>query len=236
MKNPGHLARALALGLSLALLWDPRAAAQATEGQARNEGHEGHKGHRTFDDPAASSRAWDDPARDAWQRPAELVAALGVRPGMSVADVGTGTGYLLPHLSRAAGPEGRVFAVDVSMKMLEWVRARAEREGLLNVATVTASGAASGLAEASVDRAILVNVWHHVEHPEAYALDLFRSLRTGGVLFVVEARPDAEQGGGPPRHMRMKPEEVVLQLEKAGFRAKVDPFTIDRQYVIRAER
>lgn len=236
MKTSRRFRTALALGVVLAFASESRALAQASESHKAHEAHGSHPGHRTFDDPAASSRSWDDPARDAWQRPAELVAALGVRPGMSVADVGTGTGYLLPHLSRAAGPEGRVFAVDVSTKMLEWVRARAGREGLPNVATVTASGAATGLAEASVDRAILVNVWHHVEHPEAYAFDLFRSLRKGGVLFVVEARPDAEQEGGPPRHMRMKPEEVVLQLQKAGFTAKIDPFTIDRQYVIRAER
>lgn len=224
----------LALGAVLAIAWAPRAGAQAHEDHKAHENHGSHQGHRTFDDPAASSRSWDDPARDAWQRPADLVAALGVRPGMAAADIGTGTGYLLPHLSQAAGPEGRVFAVDVSVRMLEWVRARAAREKLLNVTTVTASGAATGLAEGSIDRAILVNVWHHVEQPGAYALDLFRSLREGGVLFVVEARPDAEQG--PPRHMRMKPETVVFQLEKAGFRAKVDPFTIDRQYVIRAER
>jgi len=195
-----------------------------------------HGAHRVFDDPAAYTQSWDDPDRDAWQRPSDLVVALGVKPGMAVADIGTGTGYLLPHLSRAVGAEGRVFAVDVSPQMLGWVRDRAEREGLSNIATVAASGGGSGLPSASIDRGIMINVWHHVEDQDAYARDLFRSSREGTVIFIVEARSDFEGPGGPPRHFRLSPESVVAQFERAGFRATLDPFSIDRQYVIRAER
>lgn len=196
-----------------------------------------HAAHQhAFDDPAAYARTWEDPARDAWQRPAELVAALQVEPGMTVADIGTGTGYLLPYLSAAAGPEGRVLAVDISPEMLEWVSDRAAREGLDNVETVAATGGASGLAEASVDRAIMINVWHHIEDPAAYAADLHQALRDGGVLFIVESDPAAEQPGGPPARFRLAPEAIVSVLQAAGFRGSVDPFEIDRQYVVRAER
>jgi SAM-dependent methyltransferase len=197
---------------------------------------EEHAEHHAFDDPATYSQSWDDPGRDAWQRPAELVAALGVRAGMAVADIGTGTGYLLPHLSRAAGAEGRVFAVDISSAMLDWVRDRAAREGISNVSTVIASGSATGLAPATVDRAIMINVWHHIEDPDAYARDLHRVMREGAILFIVEAHPEAGHRGGPPRHFRLPPDAVVEQLERAGFRAELDPFQIDRQYVVRAER
>jgi ubiquinone/menaquinone biosynthesis C-methylase UbiE len=196
-----------------------------------------HAAHQhSFDDPAAYARAWEDPARDAWQQPAALVEALGVEDGMAVADIGTGTGYLLPYLSAAAGPDGQVFAVDISKEMLDWVSDRAERQGLNNLETVLASGGASGLPEASVDRAIMINVWHHIEDPEAYASDLRRSLKDGGVLFIVETQPDANQPGGPPRHYRLPTEAVISRLEAAGLRASVEPFDIDRQYVIRAER
>ncbi|MEZ4331821.1 MAG: class I SAM-dependent methyltransferase [Myxococcota bacterium] len=190
--------------------------------------------HRTFDDPAACVRRWEDPARDTWQRPADLVAALGVEAGMTVADIGTGTGYLLPWLSRAVGPDGRVEAVDVSPPMLEWVAERADREGLDNVTTVQASGHATGLAPGSVDRAILINVWHHVEDPAAYARSLYASLRAGGTLFIVETKLDAPEG--PPRRFRLAPSRVVEALEQAGFEASVDPFEIDRQYVVRGHR
>jgi ubiquinone/menaquinone biosynthesis C-methylase UbiE len=155
---------------------------------------------------------------------------------MAVADIGTGTGYLLPHLSPAAGAEGRVFAVDISPAMLEWVEERAKREGMNNVTTVIASGGATGLPPSTVDRAIMVNVWHHIEDPDAYARDLHRVMREGAILFIVEAHPGADHRGSPPRHFRLPPETVVEQLERAGFRAKLDPFQIDRQYVVRAER
>jgi ubiquinone/menaquinone biosynthesis C-methylase UbiE len=193
-----------------------------------------HEAHRAFDNPAEYTRSWDDPARDAWQKPAGLVAALGVKAGMAVADIGTGTGYLVPHLSRAAGPGGRVYAVDVSPQMLKWVQDRATRENLNNVSTVEASGNASGLPAASVDRAIMINVWHHIEDPVAYARSLHASLKAGGTLFIVEAKPDA--GEGPPRHFRLDPKKVIAVLEQAGFKATVDPFQIDRQYVVRGER
>jgi len=201
---------------------------------AQPHGHAGH--HRVFDDPAAYTRSWDNPERDTWQRPAELVAALGVGAGMTVADVGTGTGYLLPHLSRAADAEGRVLAVDISPEMLEWVRDRAAREGLDNIETVQASGAATGLPATTIDRAIMINVWHHIEDPAAYARDLYQVMKAGGVVFIVEARPDWDGSPAPPRHYRLEPETVVAQLQAAGFQATVDAFVIDRQYVVRAER
>jgi len=190
--------------------------------------------HRIFDDPASYTKTWDDPARDTWQRPADLVGALGVQAGMAVADIGTGTGYLLPHLSRAAGTEGQIFAVDISPQMLDWVSERAEREGLANITTVQASGDSTGLPTASIDRAIMINVWHHIENPEAYAKDLYRSLREGGVVFIVEAHPEATQEGGPPRHSRLHPEAVIAQFERAGFSASLEPLMLDRQYVVRA--
>ncbi len=202
--------------------------------EAQHEGHAGH--HRVFDDPETYTQSWDNPERDTWQRPSELVGALGVEPGMTVADIGTGTGYLLPHLSQAAGPEGRVLAVDIAPEMLDWVRDRAAREGLENVETVQASGSATGLQAGSVDRAIMINVWHHIEHPEAYALDLYEVMETGGVVFIIEAKPDWDEGRAPPRHFRLEPETVVAQLQAAGFQAALDDFAIDRQYVVRALR
>lgn len=211
------------------------AAAMSCLSMAADQGH--HAGaHRSFDEPATYSRRWDDPARDEWQRPAELVAALGVEPGMAVADIGTGTGYLLPHLSRAAGARGKVYAVDISAEMLRWVEARAEREGLANVEAVGATERATGLPAGAVDRAIMINVWHHVADPEGYARDMYRALRDDGVLFIVEARPGLSEEGGPPEHFRLPPETVIEQLKAAGFTARVEDFPLDRQYVVRGER
>jgi len=189
-----------------------------------------------FDDPAGYAERWEDPERYRWQRPAALVDALGVTAGMTVADIGTGTGYLLPYLDRAVGPAGQVYAVDVSREMLDWVRERAEEDRLASVRTVAASADASGLAPASVDRAIMINVWHHIADRDRYARDLHAALRDGGVLFIVETDPASTHEGGPPHHYRLPPAVVIAELEGAGFTASRDDFEIDRQYVIRAER
>jgi len=201
---------------------------------AQHDKNPGH--HRTFDDPASYTKSWDDPARDEWQRPVDLVTALDVQAGMAAADIGTGTGYLLPHLSRATGATGKVYAVDISPQMLDWVNERAKREGLTNISTVKATGDSTGLETASIERAIMINVWHHIENPEAYAKDLLRSLRPGGVVFIVEADPDSTQEGGPPQHFRLRPEAVIERFERAGFSAVIDPVKLDRQYVIRASK
>ena len=164
------------------------------------------------------------------------LTALGVQAGMAVADIGTGTGYMLPHLSRASGTTGKVYAVDISPQMLDWVSERAKREGLANISTVKATGDSTGLETASTDRAIMINVWHHIENPEAYAKDLLRSLRPGGVVFIVEADPHSTQEVGPPQHFRLRPEAVIERFESAGFSAVIDPVKLDRQYVIRASK
>ena len=95
--------------------------------------------HHGFDDVERWVEVFDDPGRDAWQKPEEVLAGLGVAPGMSVADLGAGTGYFTVRLARAVGAEGKVFAVDVEPKLVGYLKARAERESLPQVATVLAT-------------------------------------------------------------------------------------------------
>ena len=199
--------------LLLAALLSPAACAHG--------GHHAHHGghHHRFTDPAAMAARWDDPARDAWQRPETLVAALEIAPGMTVTDLGTGTGYLLPHLVRAVGPDGVVLAQDIEPSMLDWVHQRAAKEGWTTVRTVQGTGDAPGLEPASVDRVVMVNVWHHIEGRER--------------IVVAEARPGAG-GEGPPESMRLAPEEVIRAFEEAGLDARLLVWENDRQYAVEA--
>src|SRR5262245_13412515 len=119
----------LAAALSVVLVAPPLVVAR---------GRDAATSQRRFDDPAAWAKVFDDPARDAWQRPQEVVAALGLRPGQRVADLGAGTGYFSRHLSRAVGPTGAVLAVDPEPNLVAWLRDRAEREGTANVVPVLA--------------------------------------------------------------------------------------------------
>lgn len=129
-------------------------------------GHEpSHASHDTgghphaFTDADAWTRVFDDPSRDAWQRPDEVLRALELEPTMVVADVGAGTGYFSVRLARAM-PRGEVLATDLEPDMVRFLRERAQRERLPNLRAVQATPTASGLAAHSVDRILIVHVWH----------------------------------------------------------------------------
>lgn len=112
--------------------------------------------HR-FDEPERYAERWNDPRRDDWQKPGVLIEAMGVEKGMTVADLGAGTGYFLPHLSKAVGPNGRVLAVDIEPAMLEYIRNWTSEEGIDNVQTVHADPEDTHLDASSVDRILTVN-------------------------------------------------------------------------------
>src|SRR5262249_28911877 len=127
--------------------------------------HDAHHHHGPLVHRFESAEAWakdlDDPARDAWQKPAEVIAALRIEPGMTVVDLGAGTGYFLPHLSRAVGPQGKVIALDIEADMVRYMKERAGREGLPNVEARQVSPSDPALPPGSVDRVLIVDTWHH---------------------------------------------------------------------------
>jgi len=160
----------------------------------------------------------EDPGRDRWQRPAELVAQLGLEPGDSVADVGTGSGYFLPHLLEAVGPTGRVVAQDVDRELLERVRRRARAEGWRRLRTRLGTPGDPGLEASAHDLILLVNVFHHVSHPAAFLRALSGSLAPGGRLVVVDYPPgDAVPEPVAGVEHRVAPEIVVAAAEEAGL-------------------
>jgi predicted methyltransferase len=175
--------------------------------------------------------AFDDPGRDAWQKPSEVVAVASIATGMQVADLGAGTGYFLPHLSRAVGPSGVVHALDVEPDMVRHMTDRAKREGLGNVQAKHIRVDDPGLAAGSVDRVLVVNTWHHLDSRVDYAKKLLVALEPGGKLVVVDFTLESPKG--PPPSHRIAPEAVVKELVDAGFRAEVvKSETLPDQYVV----
>jgi cyclopropane fatty-acyl-phospholipid synthase-like methyltransferase len=174
--------------------------------------------HHRFTDPAAMAASWDDPARDRWQDPAGLVAAMEVTEGMTVADVGTGTGYLVPHLVAAVGASGRVVAQDLEPAMLDWVRQRATTAGWSIVSTVQASAMDPNLPAGSLDRAVMVNVWHHIEQRSDYAAKL-GAAKVWGCDFdpkaVEVARDNLARNGTP--EVRMVVADVLEWKSKLAY-------------------
>ncbi|MCK6544465.1 class I SAM-dependent methyltransferase [Myxococcota bacterium] len=148
---------------------------------------------------------------------------------MTVADVGAGTGYFSVRLARAV-PRGEVIATDLQPEMVRFVSERARREQLPNLRAVLATPTDSGLAASSVDRILVVHVWHHLPGRSEYARGLSTALRPGGRLFVVDFSPGADRG--PPASMRLAPEVVIAELESAGLAASVSPIAPPGQYVV----
>lgn len=212
---------------------------QVSEHGARSHahGHEQHEPgghaidghHHAFTDADAWTQVFDDPSRDAWQRPDEVLRALELEPTMVVADVGAGTGYFSVRLARAV-PGGEVLATDLEPDMVRFLRERARREQLPNLRSVQATPTESGLAPSSVDRILVVHVWHHLAERGDYARRLSAALRPGGRLFVVDFSPAADRG--PPASMRLAPEVIFAELESAGLSASVSPIAPPGQYIV----
>jgi len=148
-----------------------------------------------------------------------IAAALELEPGMAVADIGAGTGLFLPALDRAVGPEGRVYAVDISPKFLEHLRERVAREGLARVEVLEARRDSVALPAASVDLAFVCDTYHHFEYPEATLGSLYAAIRSGGSLVVVDfERIPGESDDWVFEHVRAGEEVFRSEIESAGFR------------------
>src|SRR5687767_12889286 len=108
-----------------------------------------------------------DRNRDAWQKVDEIFAAMGIKPGAAVADIGAGGGFFTTRLSRAVGDSGRVFAVDISADVVRRLRERAANDGLKNVEVIQGAASDPKLPPASLDAALIVNAYHEMNDHQA---------------------------------------------------------------------
>jgi len=185
-----------------------------------------------FSNTSRFAQAFDDPKRDGWQKPVELVARLGLEPGSVVVDLGSGTGYFVPRLSRAVGPSGKVIALDVEPNMVEHVRERAQKAGLVNVESRKVPFDDPGLAPASVDRVLIVNTWHHIDQRVEYTKKLARALKPSGEVWIVDFTLEAKHG--PPAKHRLTAQQVAKELEQGSLSAEVvEPEGLPDQYLVR---
>jgi SAM-dependent methyltransferase len=168
--------------------------------------------HR-FDDAHKWSQVFDDPARDAWQKPHEVVQALAPKPDAVIADVGAGTGYFAMRFAHIV-PKGRVYAVDTEPAMVKHLAARAQRSGLNNVVALQATADSANLPE-KVDLIVFVDVYHHIGERSRYLRSLRDSLRPGGRVAVIDFRMDAPVGPAPSA--RIAPDRVRSEFQRAGY-------------------
>jgi arsenite methyltransferase len=185
--------------------------------------------HQTHHPSTAEyAKVLDDPSRDEWQKPHDVVMALDLKPTDAIADIGAGTGYFARRFAHHAG---KVYAVDIDEKLL----AIAKKDAPANLETVLAAPDDPRLPPASVDIVFFCDVLHHIENRAAYYPRLARALKPGGRIVVVDFHKK-ELPVGPPPSMKLSGDEVISEFRNAGFTLARRLDSLPYQYVLFFEK
>lgn len=171
---------------------------------------------------------FDDPARDDWQKPRQVIEALNLAPEAVVADIGAGTGYFTVRLAQAL-PKGRVYAADLEPDMVQYIERRARQMKLANVTALLAAPADPKLP-APVDCVLLVNTYHHIDGREAYFRRLAAALKPEGDIAIIDYT--LESPIGPPVGARLAAAEVKAEMRRAGYALVAEHGFLPYQYFL----
>jgi|GEM_PF-775515 len=171
-------------------------------------------------------------ARDEWQKPVEIIEALDIKPGETVADIGAGAGYFTGWLSQAVGPQGRVYAVDVSDEAIQLLNNKIGFYPIRNINPVLCTETDLKLSSQSLDLAFLLNTFSVVQQKETMLANLMTALKDRGRIAIIDW--DAKKNGppGPPRVERLSEERVIKMAEQAGFRLSHRHDILPSQYFL----
>jgi ubiquinone/menaquinone biosynthesis C-methylase UbiE len=161
--------------------------------------------------------AWlERPEREAEEAPSKAVAALNLRPGQVVADIGAGSGYYSVRLARAVGRNGRVYATDIQPEMLTLLQKKIDRDKLTNIELVLGTEVETRLPDGAVDLALMVDVYHELAEPQAFLKSVRRALKKDGRLVLIEFRKEDPKVPIREEH-KMSIAEARLELEAEGY-------------------
>lgn len=194
-----------------------------------------HGKHQPEPHHRRSAQEWVDilerPERDDWQMPAEVVAALGLEPGQDVADIGAGSGYFSVPFAKEVGPEGTVYAVDVQKDLIDHLAERAKSDNVPNLEPVLGKFDDPLLADSSVDLVFLCDVVHHIQDRETYWPKVAQAMRSDGRIAIVDFHKK-DQPVGPSKAMKIAKDDMVGELEQAGFRLVEEHEFLPYQYFL----
>ncbi len=210
--------------LAALLVWQVSAAAQ-TPPKTMEEMHRLHQ------DSKAYIAMLDDPARDAYQKPHEVLMSLGLKDGETIADIGAGSGYFAFRLAQHVGEKGRVFAVDVNPDMILHMNRRIREMRVRNLTTVLAAADDPLLVENSIDRFFICETWHHIQNQAQYLSLMKKMLKPGGQVIMIDFQK-RDLPVGPPLAMKIAREDLIKQMLSAGFLMQTEYKFLPYQYFL----
>jgi ubiquinone/menaquinone biosynthesis C-methylase UbiE len=187
--------------------------------------------HQLHRDSTAYIGILEDPQRDVYQKPHEVLTALAIKPGEVIADVGAGSGYFTFRLAHHVGNKGKIYAVDVSPDMILHINRRIRELKVMNVSSILADPDDPLLAEASVNRFFFSNSWHHIENQTRYLSLIKKILKPGGEVIMIDFHKK-ELPVGPPMQMKIARDDLVKQMEKNGFEITKEHTFLPYQYFL----
>jgi ubiquinone/menaquinone biosynthesis C-methylase UbiE len=193
--------------------------------------------HYQSPDPERWKAVFERPGREIWDRRYDILDALHVKKGQVVADVGTGTGFFAVMMAEQVGPEGRVYGVDIAPGFVDALAQRAEEQGFHNVTGIVNDARSVRLPAASVDLVYLGDTYHHFEYPESMLASIRQALKPTGELVIVDFRKISGQSGSwVMNHVRANEQEVIREIEAAGFELVERSDLMRTQYFLRFRR
>ena len=187
-----------------------------------------HSHHHSFDDARKWAQIFDDPSRDAWQKPHEVIQALAPKPDAVIADIGAGTGYFALRFAHMV-PNGRVYAIDTEPAMVKHLAERAKQAGASNLMALQAAPDNPRLPE-KADLIVFVDVYHHVDSRDRYLRGLREALKPSGRIAVIDFRMDSPVG--PPQGARIAPSMVKSEFQRAGYELVREHGFLPHQYFL----
>ena len=175
-------------------------------------------------DPTKFTERFEVESREVFALRNEIVAAIGLKPGQTVADIGAGTGLFTRLFSPAVGKDGRVIAVDISKNFLEHIETSCREAGLRNVETLLCGDDTTRLPEDSVDVAFICDTYHHFEFPLKTMTSLLKALKPGGRVVVIDfQRIPGESSEWTMNHVRAGREVFEAEIIQVGFAKVAEP-------------
>jgi len=171
------------------------------------------------------------PEREAEEQPEKALDALNLKPGMVVADIGAGVGYMSLRMARRVGPSGKVYANDLQPDMLDRLRQNAAKAGIANVVTVVGDVADPKLPANTIDLVLLVDVYHEFSQPQQMLRKIRETLKPDGRLVLLEYRAEDPNVPIIAEH-KMTVAQVKTELEAEGFVLQPVIETLPRQHIL----